>query len=404
MRLALIALLVGSFVLTSLGACSDAPELDPAAPATASLRPGDRAVPADSGALAPRLTTDADGRPVLSWVEPTADGHRLRAATWTGDGWAAPTTAAEGADWFVNWADTPGVIPTAGGALAHTLTRFPGGESPYAYDIRVGPAGGESRLLHDDGRAAEHGFVSAVALPDGRAGLVWLDGRNQAGGGHGHDAGAMTLRWAALAPDGTKTDEAELDAQVCDCCPTTAVATASGVVVAYRDRTDAEIRDIAVVRRVDGAWTEPVVPHADGWEIAGCPVNGPALAARDDRVALAWYTAADSARVRLALSDDGGATWGPAVDLAQAPLGRVDVAFLDDGRAAVSWLEGSGDTAELRLRTVTPDGALGESRTVATVPSGRASGVPHIAALGDRLLAAWTDPDAGLIRSAVVSP
>ena len=45
----------------------------------------------------------------------------------------------------------------------------------------------------------------------------------------------------------------------------------------YRDRTEAEIRDIAIVRLVDGIWSDPALVSADGWEIAGCPVNGPAI-------------------------------------------------------------------------------------------------------------------------------
>ena len=391
-----------------LAACADAP--DPTDRPTAAA--GEIAVPADSGALAPRLVLDAAGVPLLSWVEPADSGHVLRYTRWAGDGWADARTADAATDWFVNWADTPGVVPTADGRLvAHTLPRHPDGGSPYAYDaaVRQMTASGwggwtDRRLLHDDGVAAEHGFVSAVALPDGRTGLVWLDGRNQGGGHDGdHHAGSMTLRYAAFAVDGTLSDEAELDARTCDCCPTAAVATPSGVVVAYRDRSAAEVRDIAVVRLVDGAWTEPVVPHADDWTIAGCPVNGPALASRGDRVALAWFAAPDTSRVQMTVSDDGGATWGERVRIdGGQPLGRVGVAMLDDGSAVVSWLETVGDQAEVRLRRVGPDGAPGAPVTVATVEAGRSTGVPRVVALGDRALVAWTDASAGTVRTAVV--
>ena len=49
-----------------------------------------------------------------------------------------------------------------------------------------------------------------------------------------------------------------------------------GPVAVYRDRSPEEIRDISVVRLVDGVWTEPAPVHADNWMIEGCPVNGPA--------------------------------------------------------------------------------------------------------------------------------
>ena len=390
-------------VATALAACGDAPPPD--APAEAiTLADGAVDVHADTGAVAPRLVLDAEGRPVLTWVEPTATGHALRLSRWTGDGWSPADIRAEGADWFVNWADTPGVVPRSDGLmLAHTLVMHPDG-GVYAYDIGVEMPDGTGALLNTDGVAAEHGFVSGVALADGRTALVWLDGREQ-GGGHGHGGGAMTLRTATLAADGTRSGETVLDERTCDCCPTTAVATPSGLVVAYRDRSEDEIRDIAVVRQVDGAWTAPTIPHADGWRIEGCPVNGPALAASGDRVALAWFTGGDATRVWLAVSEDAGATWGERVRIdGGAPIGRVGVSMLADGSATVSWLEGVGEAAELRVRRVGSDGSLRPAVTVATVDSGRASGVPQIVALGDQTLVAWTDPVAGTVRSAVVTP
>ncbi|WP_420455002.1 hypothetical protein [Rubrivirga sp.] len=386
----------------ALAACADAPAPEPDVEPPA-LADGEVAVPADSGAVAPRLTTGPDGQPVLSWVEPAGDGWALRMARWTGSGWAEPLTTDRGDDWFVNWADTPGVVVQSDGSvLSHTLLRHPGG-STYAYDVGV-RTDGERRLLHTDGVAAEHGFVSGVALADGRAGLVWLDGRNQ-GAGHGHHSGAMTLRYATVGGDSAQTDEVELDARTCDCCPTAMVTTPSGPVVAYRDRSDDEVRDVAVVRQVEGAWTEPAIPHADGWRIEGCPVNGPALAAAGDHVALAWFAGGDSTRVWLSVSGDAGATWGDRVRVdGGAPLGRVGVALLADGSAAVSWLENVGDDAELRVRRVGADGSLRPAVTVATVDAGRSSGVPHVAALGDRALVAWTDSATATVRTAVVSP
>ena len=399
---ALIAALVS---LSALAGCADRPAPPPVAPDPAA---GERAVPAGDGALAPRLSLDPDGTPLLSWTEARGDSAALRYARWTGDGWGDAETADAGTGRFVNWADTPGVVALPDGRrLAHSLVMHPGGDSPYAYDVRVrqgrGGEWGAPLTPHTDGMAAEHGFVSVVPLAGGRAGLVWLDGRNQAGG-HGHHAGAMTLRYAALGPGGALSDEAELDAMTCDCCPTAAVATPGGAVVAYRDRSAEEVRDVAVVRLVDGAWTEPTIPHADGWEIAGCPVNGPALAARGDRVALAWYTEGGGGpRVRLAVSEDGGTTFGPAVRIdGGAPLGRVGVALLPDGAAVVSWLEGGAETGGVRVRRV-EGGVAAPPQTVAAVPSGRESGVPVVAPLGRRVLVAWTDPNAApAVRTVVV--
>ncbi len=70
----------------------------------------------------------------------------------------------------------------------------------------------------------------------------------------------------------------------------------------------------------------PKPVSGDGWEIDGCPVNGPVVAARGDHAALAWFTGAGGVpAVKIAFSDDQGTSFGPAqqIDLG-GPAGRVD--------------------------------------------------------------------------------
>jgi hypothetical protein len=117
--------------------------------------------------------------------------------------------------------------------------------------------------------------------------------------------------------------------------------------------------------------------------------------ARGDRVAVAWFTAAnDSARVKVALSSDAGATFRAPVRVDDgAPGGRVDVAMLADGSALVSWIERlGGDTAAVRVRRVRPTGATGQSVTIANSSAARASGFPRMAVTGNQVLFAWTVP------------
>jgi hypothetical protein len=214
----------------------------------------------------------------------------------------------------------------------------------------------------------------------------------------------MVVAAATLAPDGSSGGERVVDARACDCCQTAAAVTARGPVAVYRDRAPDEIRDIAIVRQVGGAWSEPAPVHRDGWRVDYCPVNGPAVSARGERVAVAWFTmAGDSARVRVAFSDDAGATFGaPARVDDGAPAGRVDVELDDEGGAWVSWVERTGavggaggagaEGAEVRLRHVAPDGSAGEAMTIASSSAARASGFPRMARAVDGLVLAWTVP------------
>ena len=104
---------------------------------------------------------------------------------------------------------------------------------------------------HHDGTKTEHGFASLFQMPGAGAGLgvVWLDGRNMKGG-HGAPAGDhggggdMSLRFASFARDGKQTADTELDLRVCECCPTAVAVTADGPIVAYRNRSPTEVRDI----------------------------------------------------------------------------------------------------------------------------------------------------------------
>ena len=111
----------------------------------------------------------------------------------------------------------------------------------------------------------------------------------------------MSLRFARLGPEGQVGSDVLVDERVCDCCNTAMTAVPGGLLIAYRDRSEADIRDIAVRRFTTGSFTEPYHVGDDNWYYPGCPVNGPALSASGDEVVLAWYTAPEQrARARSA--------------------------------------------------------------------------------------------------------
>ena len=371
------------------------------------------ASPAALGSAEPCIEAGGDGRAYLSWVEPGGtEQHALRFSKWEGSAWSAPRTVAEGSDWFVNWADFPSVIGLHDGTIAaHWLQKT--GSGAYAYGVKVSFSrdGGQTwsaPITPHDNSPTEHGFVSMVPLPRDRLAAIWLDGRETTAGSHSH-AGSMTLRSAVLAADGRVEREDLLDARVCDCCQTAAVGVGNGaVVVAYRDRSEGEVRDLFTVRFDGERWTEPVAVHDDRWVIPGCPVNGPALAADGDRVAVAWFTAAGSPpapTVRIAFSRDGGRSFEAPLDVdAGRPVGRVDVAFLEDGAALVTWIgEDEGSTQILACR-VDSNGRRGPHVRVASTSSERANGFPRMANLGQDAVIAWTDPGSpSRIRTALLS-
>lgn len=349
------------------------------------------ASPAPENSRLPFLAA-AGERLLLMWTETRDDGPpRVRLSAFDGRRWNEPTTLVEEADLFVNWADFPSLISLDEQRLAaHWLIRQRG--HAYAYDVVLAGSedGGSSWTAlgrpHRDGSAAEHGFVSLTAEGDGRLGVVWLDGREMSGGG---PMRLMYTRWN----DGSFEDERVLDPDVCSCCQTSAASLGGDLLVAYRGHARGEIRDILLVRRVDGEWSKPRVVHADGWKIGACPVNGPALDARGEDVAVAWFTAASAdPRVLVAFSSDGGRRFAPPLRLDGGdPIGRVDLEMLADGSVAVSWLEAGADGAELRVRRVSSTAPLGPASILDTTGKDRSSGFPRLEQFDGALWAAWTD-------------
>lgn len=349
----------------------------------------------------PQMTVSSRGV-LLSWIERSASQATLKFSERTASGWSNAQTVASGDGWFVNWADVPSVLRLDDGTLAaHWLQKS--GQDTYAYDVRLsyskdnGRSWSHSFLPHHDGTQQEHGFASLLQMPGAGLGLVWLDGREipSAGGHEAHSqaGGAMTVRFGSFDREWKQTAEMLVDQRVCECCPTSAVATADGPVVAYRNRSEDETRDIYVSRLDRGTWTEPVPVHRDGWKIAACPVNGPMLSARGRDVVVAWFTVQnDVGHAYVAFSRDAGRSFGQPIRLDEASaIGRVDIALLPDGSAAATWIEFAEKQSSFSLRRVKPSGEKSPAIAVTAIDGGRASGYPRLAQSGDELIFAWTE-------------
>ena len=371
--------------------------------------------PAGAEAAEPFVALARDGAVTMSWLERAADSTvALHFATLDpiAHTWSTPREVMRRSDLFVNWADFPSLVTLSDGRLlAHWLQR--NGTGRYSYDVHLsesrdgGATWGASVLPHAAGVAAEHGFVTILPTADGGASIVLLDGT--AGvlaapatpttakgkeGARGEHGGPMQLGHATWS-NGAVTATATLDPRTCDCCQTATAMTTRGPVVIYRDRSDDEVRDMSIVRFVDGQWTAPAPVHTDGWKIDFCPVNGPAVSALGDTVVAVWYTAAqDTARVRLAYSTDGGASFGVPMRVdGGLPAGRVDVELLDGGAALVSWIERlGGDGAEVRARVVRRDGTVEPHLVVSPSSGTRSSGFPRMVRTADGAVMAWTVP------------
>ncbi|PVW16370.1 hypothetical protein [Marixanthomonas spongiae] len=348
----------------------------------------------------PRLFSNGESL-FLSYVTKRDSLSTLYYSKYKSKNWQEPIAVSSGTDWFVNWADFPVIAENNGVVLTSHLQKSAKGT--YTYDVKLDLYNSEEKnwkndfLLHNDGTKSEHGFVSMIPSKNGFF-VTWLDGRNTAGTGHeNHDShkesGAMTLRSASVDFEGKIINDIELDARVCDCCGTSSAMTNTGPIVAYRDRSENEIRDISVIRFKDGKPLPSQTIGDDNWEIPGCPVNGPSIAAIKNTVAVGWFTAVKGeGKVQLIFSENNGVNFGKPIRIdTENATGRVEVVMLSEKDAAIVWMEPQGEDEVVKVRKVSTSGSTGKPVLVTKISAERASGFPQMVKMNNKLFFAWTE-------------
>tara|TARA_Y100000589_G_scaffold58838_1_gene49357 strand:- start:927 stop:1505 length:579 start_codon:yes stop_codon:yes gene_type:complete len=167
------------------------------------------------------------------------------------------------------------------------------------------------------------------------------------------------------------------------------------VIAAYRDRSDDEIRDISIARLEQNSWQEPFTLHDDGWELSGCPVNGPAISSIDKLVAVAWFTGAKGvSSVNISFSDDDGKSFKKPFSIENKnPIGRVDLEMLSDGDALVSWVEWIDGNEIINIcRATQENGCIAQEQLVSNA-SNASLNFPQLERINEDIYLVWTQPD-----------
>lgn len=276
---------------------------------------------------------------------------------------------------------------------------------------------GAATTIHDTELTGARGWSSLVLDAEGVAHIAWLDGRNAhrradasvgkpavaaptpggskpaPGGGHAHTVPTrQDIFQVIVRPDGA-TEESSVATNVCFCCKTS-VATGpnSAVYVAWRHIYPVNLRDMAVASSTDGGKTfaAPVRVSEDGWQLEGCPEDGPSIAAdASGRVHIAWPTIVDKAASRKGVfyssSADGGRTFGARTridegqDVKNAAHPQLTIV---DGVPVIVWDESGPAGPRIRVRAV--------GQPAITAFEGEPVTYPAVAATPTGLVTAWT--------------
>ncbi len=336
---------------------------------------------------------------LMSWTQKNNDSvNTINFSTLSDGKWTKSKEIKRGSNWFVNWADFPAIAKNGNNLITHFLQKSD--PATFAYDIRVkqsmdlGENWQEDFKLHKDTTLTEHGFATILPYKEDAFFMAWLDGRNTKGSIEGNEDPskiAMNVRIATVLPNGEVIDDTLIDDRTCDCCQTSGAITPNGPIVVYRNRTDEEVRDIYISRLIDNSWTSPKSIHNDNWVIKGCPVNGPKAATFNNTLAIAWFTAANNIpKVNLTFSDDNGENFAVPIQIDSGkPIGRVDMALIDENNAIVSWMESTDNGAEIKMVKVNKDGTKNTPFVITALSESRASGFPQFELVNDKIFVAW---------------
>ena len=354
----------------------------------------------DLGSRYPRVSSTETGGLLMSWFEKVdSTNWALQWSEFSKGTWTESQSITASDPYFVNWADFPSIYQLDGDNLvAHWLQKS--GKAPFDYNVQIshstdrGKSWSKSVIPHGDmDPKGEHGFLSFFQQQDESVGFVWLDGRHM--GAYDpvtHTMGDMALYRSSMN-NGQLGPEIMIDSRTCECCPTSAIRTDNSVLIAYRDRSEKEIRNINIIRYADGKWFDPYPVYDDNWLIGGCPVNGPMLAEYGNNVAIAWYTSPnETPTVNLAFSHNEGASFDVPirVDLSM-PIGRVDLTWISQTEVMVSWIETAEETTDIVTAIVSTNGDVQPPRIVTEIQPGRVSGYPQMEKVEDHLFFAWTE-------------
>lgn len=230
-------------------------------------------------------------------------------------------------------------------------------------------------------------FSGVARLADGEIGIGWL------GTAPDPDATGRPVYFARTT-GGEKFGEPVLvDPSACECCRVAVSASEDGkVTVAYRDLLPESVRDISMaVSRDGGAYFDSPVPFSgDGWQVDGCPHNGPSVTMGDERIRAAWFTNGSEPGVHLAEMDVTGEVISRKLLSSSAQF--VQIAGLESGEIAVVYNEDYEKEERLlsRIRLARIAGEITEYQEV-TLPEARAA-YPVVHPAGEKqIVVAWRE-------------
>jgi hypothetical protein len=292
------------------------------------------------------ISSTADGRQVISWVEtaPGADTGMLYFAVQEGDTFSTPHAVTPANNVLPHAENMPKLVFKPGGEVIamygieqHDERNKYAGRVYYTHSMDAGKTWSAAQQLVTDTSSYDQRYFDMALLPDGEAATIWLDNRKDI------TAEGSTLYFAKTnGHDGFKGEQAIAET-ACQCCRTDLYTDPAGNVhIAFRDIINDSIRDMVHLLSVDkgATFSAPARISADNWVVRGCPHTGPAMAANDAGLHCVWFTMGGGQGVYYCRSADNGKTYSRREGVSVMPMAKhPQIAAVGADKLMIVWDE-----------------------------------------------------------------
>lgn len=292
----------------------------------------------------PYLTKDSKGNVLLSWVRSTNDSSAIFCYARSTDGktFGAPVSIPSSTNIHPHAENLPKIIAKSSGELIALW----GADNPnpknkysglvfYSQSFDDGKTWSNAKQLTTDTASFDQRYYDVALLPDGEAGIIWLDNRKAT------TKDGSGLYFARTAGNNGFQKEQRISQLCCQCCRTQLFIDAKGGIHAiYRGIINDSIRDMMhIVSTNNGkSFTEPVRISNDNWVLKGCPHTGPSMTENKNGLQFAWFTGAGNKGCYFTSSVNNGQSFATA-DSVSSNGSHPQLTTLSNGQLMLVWDE-----------------------------------------------------------------
>lgn len=206
----------------------------------------------------------------------------------------------------------------------------------YSQSFNEGKTWSKPVSLTQDTASFDQRYFDVALLPNGEAGIVWLDNRkkwNKEGSG---------LYYAVTNGRSGFKNERLISGPCCQCCRTDLfIDKFKNIHVLYRAILNDSIRDMVhIVSNNEGkSFTHPKRISQDNWVISGCPHTGPAMAENKEGIHFTWFTGGRGSGIYYNNSIDNGKAFSRRDSVSGQAAKHCQITSLPDDNILIVWNE-----------------------------------------------------------------